>query len=170
MYRALDIARYAINYINTNEKDISNLKLQKILYYIQAAFLTEIGNTCFSDTIICWQHGPVVKIVYDEFKIYGADSIPFQKNITKLVFKDGILKFETLPYSDEQIKSAHKQLINKVLNGLMDYDAWFLVEKTHEETPWKELHSNYNTEIRPEEIKKYFEEDNNKERIYGHFA
>lgn len=169
MYRALEIARYAINYINIHEKNISNLKLQKILYYIQAAFLIELEEVCFSDAIICWQHGPVVKIVYNEFKIYGADSIPIQKDITKLVFKDGIFKFERIPYSDEQIDSGHKKLLNAVLDGLMPYDAWFLVERTHEEAPWKDLNNHYNSEIYPEKIKTYFEDKNNKERIYGNF-
>ena len=40
MYNALDVSRYIINYSNDKNYGISNLKLQKILYFVQAYFLT----------------------------------------------------------------------------------------------------------------------------------
>lgn len=40
MYDAVSIARFVINYSNKQEYGISNLKLQKIMYFIQAYFLT----------------------------------------------------------------------------------------------------------------------------------
>lgn len=39
MYDVLDIARFVINYCNDREYDISNLRLQKLLYFIQAYYL-----------------------------------------------------------------------------------------------------------------------------------
>ena len=66
MYAAVDIANYVVNYVKDHGEHISNLKLQKILYYIQAAFLCEKGKGCFSDPIMCWRHGPVVQSVYNK--------------------------------------------------------------------------------------------------------
>ena len=36
MYNVLDVCRHVINYSNEKDYGISNLKLQKILYFIQA--------------------------------------------------------------------------------------------------------------------------------------
>ena len=38
MNNVLDVCRYIINYSNKKDYGISNLKLQKILYFIQAFF------------------------------------------------------------------------------------------------------------------------------------
>ena len=41
MYDVIDICRYMIVYCNRKNYAISNLKLQKLLYFIQAIFLCE---------------------------------------------------------------------------------------------------------------------------------
>lgn len=40
-YKVLDVCRHVINYSNEHDYGISNLKLQKVLYFIQAYFLTK---------------------------------------------------------------------------------------------------------------------------------
>lgn len=62
-YKALDIARYVIDYSNYKKYRITNLRLQKILYFIQAAFLVFGQKPCFDDVIEAWGLGPVVPIV-----------------------------------------------------------------------------------------------------------
>ena len=64
MYKAISVAKYIINYSNSIDSPISNLKLQKLLYYVQAAFLVEEGKKCFCDEIVAWAFGPVVPDVY----------------------------------------------------------------------------------------------------------
>ena len=51
MYNVLDICRYIINYSDDKGYGISNLKLQKVLYFIQAYFVsyTEKKEPCFID-------------------------------------------------------------------------------------------------------------------------
>ena len=46
-YAVLDVARYAINYSWEINSPISNLKLQKILYLIQANFLRSFNRALF---------------------------------------------------------------------------------------------------------------------------
>ena len=58
-YRAMDIAKNIINKCTTDQHPISNLQLQKILYYIQKAFL-ENDRVAFEDESEAWQFGPVV--------------------------------------------------------------------------------------------------------------
>lgn len=56
MNNALDVARYVINYSNEKEYGISNLKLQKVLYFIQACYLISDleQGPCFSERIEAW--------------------------------------------------------------------------------------------------------------------
>lgn len=74
-YDVMDIARYVINYCIDIGKPISNLKLQKLLYYIQTAFLLDKGKSCFNGIITKWRHGPVVVDVYNEFRKFIGEKI-----------------------------------------------------------------------------------------------
>ena len=74
-YRALDIAKYIINHEHEEGREISNLRLQKLLYFIQAKFIVETGKPCFSDPIEAWDFGPVVTSVYHEYKLFGSFDI-----------------------------------------------------------------------------------------------
>lgn len=82
MYTALSVARYIIDYCNEIGRGISNLKLQKILYFVQAQFLVSTSNNapCFSDPIEEWDFGPLVPSVYHHYKVYGSAIIPSDKN------------------------------------------------------------------------------------------
>ncbi|MGL6200578.1 MAG: Panacea domain-containing protein [Lachnospiraceae bacterium] len=75
-YNAIQIAKYIIN---NAECGINNLVLQKIMYYVQAAFLVERNKQCFGEKLCAWESGPAVKGVYDEFMVYGRDVIPPQE-------------------------------------------------------------------------------------------
>lgn len=166
-YNVLDIARYIINYAHEKGQSISNLKLQKLLYYVQAAFLvSDREDVCFRDPILCWRHGPVIKRVYDEFSRYAADEIPPQSSYYKIAMVDGRLRLKKEEYTCDFLDTDDKALIDRVLDGLLPYEAWYLVDRTHEEGPWKELPF-YNEEITPESIQNYFK--NHSGRIYGQF-
>ncbi len=168
IYNAIDIARYVINFSNKNGKSITNLKLQKLLYYIQAGFLVEIGHCCFNDEILCWQHGPVVKNVYDSYKQFKDHVIPEQKDFSKITIKDGKLVIAKEIYDESNYDECDKKLINKIILGLINYDPWELVDRTHEESPWYDLQE-FNEIITRESIKKYFMLPRNRDRIYGKF-
>lgn len=81
MYNVLTVARYIINRCNENNRTISNLKLQKMLYFVQAEFLVEKGEACFSEKIQAWNFGPVVPEVYQQYKVYGAANIPSRRRL-----------------------------------------------------------------------------------------
>ena len=81
-----------------------------------------------------------------------------------------MFKFEERPFQNPEMNSKQVDTINRVLNGLMRYSAWYLVDRTHEESPWKDMESAYNSEILTTNIKKYFLDEKNKERMYGKFS
>lgn len=80
-YTAKEIAIWFLreNRIMKDDYDadsISNLKLQKLLYYAQGSYLALTNEPLFNENILAWKHGPVVNEVYQVYKKYGSDGIP----------------------------------------------------------------------------------------------
>jgi len=73
MNKATEIAHYFITLAQKeDENDLTNLKLQKILYFAQGDYLIKTGNCLFSDNIEAWKYGPVIREVYEEFNHCGS--------------------------------------------------------------------------------------------------
>ena len=138
-YNALDISEYIIFYIQSTGGIISPLKLQKILYFVQADFLVSTGKPCFSDEIFAYDYGPVIPAVYQKFKIYGGGFIPCR-------------------YSDSFIISTNdKTRINEMIDLCQPYSATELTTIIHQQTPWKNnYHSGFHVAIPKTEISEYF--------------
>jgi uncharacterized phage-associated protein len=62
------VADYFINFSHEVGDPISNLKLQKLLYYAQAWHLALYDSSLFPERIQAWVHGPAVPPVYRRFK------------------------------------------------------------------------------------------------------
>ena len=140
IYKVLDVSRHVINYSNEKEYGISNLKLQKILYFIQA-----------------WDFGPVVPEAYREYKQFGSGDIP---SISYIIDFDGedIWESKVIKYKDNVISEPDKQRIESVVDKFADYSATDLVSITHAQTPWKEAYKKgKNNEITIDAIKEYFD-------------
>ena len=112
MYTALDLAKYVVTKCTKEDAPISNLQLQKILYYIQKTFLQERHVRGFSDEIEAWQFGPVVPNVYFHFSGFGAMPI-------------------SMEYIDVDIDPLDASLINPLIEDKRNLNPWELVEETH---------------------------------------
>ncbi|SEF89075.1 Panacea domain-containing protein [Lachnospira multipara] len=71
MYSAMDLSKYIILKCIKDGYPISNLQLQRILYYIQKDFLKR-NEIAFPDNIEAWQFGPVVPNVYYHYCGFGS--------------------------------------------------------------------------------------------------
>lgn len=76
MYDANEISKYIIKYSEKKNYGISNLKLQKVLYYVQIYFLMKTENPCFMNKIEAWNFGPVIPDIYRKYKQFGSADIP----------------------------------------------------------------------------------------------
>lgn len=156
VYKVLDVSRHVINYSNTKDYGISNLKLQKILYFIQAFFLVSTPEKCFEERIEAWDFGPVVPEADREYKQFGSGDIPPISYIVKFDDED-IWESKVIKYTDDIISEADKRRIESVVDKFADYSATDLVSITHAQTPWKEAYKKgQNTEITITSIKEYF--------------
>ena len=144
MYTADEVARWFIAFneqnIENGAEQISNLKLQKLLYYAQGAILALTGKPLFEDPIVAWKHGPVVKEIYHQYNRHGADGIQIE---------DGF----AAPDIDEDTAAV----LREVYRVFGQFSAWMLREMTHAEAPWKETEQS--GVIARDKIKRYFEEN-----------
>lgn len=151
----LAVANYVIDLAVSEKHPVTNLKLQKILYYLQAAFLHEERQPLIDTKFSRWQFGPVSQEVYYSFNSHGASEITEPA--------------QTIDFEEFDIETPKINLEEKYVDELKEYTvnllkipAWKLVEKTHEQTLW----SDYSDDIRAfsapdynnKEIQKYFDE------------
>lgn len=75
-YKAIEIANYFIWKASQEQELISNMKLQKLIYYAQGIAIAMGDIPLFNDEIRAWSYGPVVPSVYQAYKENGASGIP----------------------------------------------------------------------------------------------
>ena len=142
-HTASDVAKWILNY-NKIQMDvagadfISNLKLQKLLYYAQGCYLAFYNRPLFNDELVAWEHGPVVESVYHEYKNNGGRGIESFGNIQE-------------PYTIEE-----EATLKTMYENFARYSAWGLRNMTHNEKPWQDTLKNHI--IDKKLIKEYFEQ------------
>lgn len=158
MYKVMDVARYVINYSYEIGRPVSNLKLQKILYFIQSDFLANTGLPCFYEEIEAWDFGPVVPDVYYTYKKYGSSIITKIDNY--IDFSNGSWNANKFNFTKNNISSETDRIrIEKMIELCSKYTAAQLVEITHNQLPWKKARQSlYNKVISKESITRYFTE------------
>ena len=116
---------------------ITNLKIQKLLYYVQGFHLALYNKPLFDEDFVNWEHGPVIETLYHAFKEHGSEPLPVPENVTSDNF------------TDDQL-----ELISEVNQVYGQFSAWKLRNLTHEEAPW--LTTVRNQTIPKELLREYF--------------
>lgn len=138
MPKANDAAVYFLSLSDTQEGElISNLKLQKLLYYAQGVHLALHDTPLFGENIEAWAHGPVVPEVYRKYKTYGDNPIRLQDT-------DEVVNFSKI----------EQEVLDEVYQVYGQFSAWKLREMTHDEAPWKNSPQGY--VITPKIMKDHF--------------
>lgn len=55
--------------------DVSPMKLQKILFFVTCIYQRTTGKQLLTESFQPWKYGPVVRSVYDEFRLFHGDPI-----------------------------------------------------------------------------------------------
>lgn len=151
-YNINDIADYIILRL-TSEEDVSlvNLKLQKLLYYVQAWSLGINGSTMFEGKFQAWVHGPVNRTIYDRF---------YHKSLYGFIDREDVMN----PVVMESLAETDIEFIDYILENYAGYNGTQLEKMTHEELPWREARGNIaltsrcTTEISEESMKTFYGE------------
>src|SRR4051794_2697101 len=87
MLSARDVAKYFLSQVDEEGGDsISNLKLQKLLYYAQGFHLASRETALFPERIEAWAHGPVVPPIYHVLKHFGAAPVAIEGDLDPSLF------------------------------------------------------------------------------------
>ena len=122
-HTARQIADWFLAWGERNDATMSNLKLQKLLYYAQGHYLGAHGSPLFTDDIEAWAHGPVVRSVYHDLKNFGNGDVDVDQALG-----DG--------FDWDNFRDVEADLM-RVWNTYGKYEAWALRNRTHREAPWK---------------------------------
>lgn len=138
-YLAKDIANKLLVMSQEKGELMTNMKLQKMLYYQQGFHLAYFGTPLFEDEIEAWMYGPVVPSIYEMYNDKGMEGITGDKE--KEIF---------LTEPNEE------NLFAEVFRVYSAYSAIGLMEMTHNEEPWKSTPVGKGHIIDKEIIKSYF--------------
>ena len=118
------------NYILVKGGAMNHLKLQKLLYYVEAWHLVFFDTSIINDKFEAWVHGPVSKKLWNELRdmsvLYTEIYIP--KADSKKIITD----------VEAQLSKDQIEMINDVINKYGKHTSYALENLTHEEEPWLE--------------------------------
>lgn len=117
-YTAKEVAHYIVDKCAKERRPISNLQLQKILYFVQCEYIKLKHDVLFDDDFAAWQHGPVIPSIYREYSLWGSN----------LIVRE---------YDDAWMGESDKKVVDPVVDSYREKSPWSLVNETHQPgSPW----------------------------------
>lgn len=120
-----DIADYFVALSNVTGNLLSNLKLQKLMYYAQAWHLAIYGERLFHGEFEAWVHGPVLPVLYRDYERFGWKPI------------------EREDMDDTSVKGLESKFgkeitffLSEIVDEYFGLSAYELERLTHKEEPW----------------------------------
>lgn len=110
---------------NPNVEELTQMKVMKLLYYIQAASLAVTGHRMFDNDIVAWKYGPVVEEVHKKY--IG------ERNIIGKISDSDIRD-----YNELQNDTQTADILNSIYKIYGYSSAYDLMIQVHSETPWQE--------------------------------
>ncbi len=140
---AAQVARYIIARDSERpEPDVTQLKLQKLLYLAQANYLAATGYRLFHAPVEAFENGPVVHTVLKEYKSYSRS----------------VIAPDNLAWDAELLPADAREFVDSVWERYRDWTASALWSLTHSQAPWRDAYEPgaYRTQISDESMTCYF--------------
>jgi uncharacterized phage-associated protein len=138
-----EVADWFIRFAHEVGDPITNLRLQKLMYYAQAWYLALNGEQLIPDTFEAWAHGPVIPSLYERFSAYRWN--PISEDVPE----------PRLPAEVED----HLREVDEAFGGRL---TWELERLSHTEPPWLLARGNLAPDehstaiISEDEMKRYY--------------
>ena len=144
MATADQVADYIIRAKHARGESVTNLELQKLVYYAQAWFLALYDRALLDEPFEAWVHGPVQPDLYQRFKALGWRPI------------------SDIPQEPTFGQALIPQHLDEVLRVYGKFTAHQLEMLTHDEEPWRAARGNLppdassSSTISQESMKQYY--------------
>lgn len=123
-YKTYSIAAVANKILDEARKrhlSVTNLKIQKLAYFVQGFALKRLEHPLFTEEIQAWTYGPVIPALYKRLKHFGSNPIT------------GYLESSDAITDDEKAISV----VSEVMDKLGRLSATQLVQLSHQsQSPW----------------------------------
>ncbi len=127
--------------LDDKEEYMTNLRLNKLMYFAQAWSLALLHKPLFQESIEAWAYGPVVPSIYREYKENGKRPI---ESVSP--------EFSIEMFSDEE-----RELLSSVMAAYRKYSTPGLVDIAHiKDGPWDKAYNSNKRIIDQEDIRKFF--------------
>ena len=151
------VANFVLDRADDQGRDITNLDLQKIIYFLHGHHLVRYQEPLVEGEFEAWTYGPVHRVIYDAFRVYNDTPIDGRATAFDPIRR----KRRELPALDDKRAT---ELICEVAGRYLDMPTYSLVQLTHSEgTPWSrtvhdaEKRVNVGMKISNAVIEEYFE-------------
>lgn len=117
----LNFANHIIARAQNEGTGITNLQLQKVLYFSiieglrQDIIDREWLEHEYDNQFLVWRYGPVVENIYERYSIFGASKI-------------------FIPQEEDD----NYQILNNIINNLLHINVFDLVNRSHRHSHWLE--------------------------------
>jgi uncharacterized phage-associated protein len=118
---SIDLSKYILKYFKQKDETINHLKLQKLVYYIDAWHNVFLNEPLIEEDFEAWMHGPVVRDLWNHYRDESILNNPI---------------YATDDDIDLNINQEQREIIDDVLEEYGDKTPYYLECLTHEEKPW----------------------------------
>lgn len=134
---SISVANYVVKTDQKKQLEITNLKMQKVLFFLQGYFLSQYQTKLIKGNFIKWKYGPVQKEVYSAFRYTDNGYYPTYKIEKPAVVirakKMHVVCYEPLldknlipdlPQFEQLIGTLTKIPADNLIQMSRDYDNW----------------------------------------------
>jgi uncharacterized phage-associated protein len=124
------VANAVLELARAEGKGVTNLSLNKIIYFLHAGYLLEHGTPLVTAKIEAWDHGPVFREIYHQFKRLGRE--PISGRATRLDPATGV--FAEVPVT---LSPSEWSYVRALVPELLKLSPGKLVDMSHvRDGPW----------------------------------
>jgi uncharacterized phage-associated protein len=125
-----EVANFVLDLADRNDERVTNLSLNKIIYFLHSAYLHQFRLPLVSAKIEAWDHGPVFREVYHQFKNYGRAPISGRARRVNAGTGDYEIAIPTFSAEESDFLNSHAQQLLRISPGK-------LVDMSHvKDGPW----------------------------------
>ena len=159
-YSAKAVANYFLALAKEEDKDLTPLQIQKLVYLAHGWYMAFYEEPLVDDEYVeAWDYGPVFPSLYHELKEFGAD--PINRLAKNIEYIEGADKLGVwIPVIGKE-DSITKNLLGQAWEVYKDSTGGQLIELTHTEgSPWAQTRSKHkniiNADISNDIIREYY--------------
>ena len=132
-YTSRHIANYMLERAEEEDRALTHMKLQKLVYMAYGWALAVLDQKLFNEPVEAWDHGPVVPSLYHEFKKFRQS--PITGKAMEFDLEELAASYPQVDKNDERLNLV----LDRVWETYKPYSAMSLRNMTHKPgTPWSE--------------------------------